>query len=205
MIDYTWLRCGTRWHAFVRADLHPVARSTSACRQAHGYRTYPSAEDVSEYTHVCANCLRVVERDRVAREHKAKEQKSRPAARRPKDVCTLCGERYDRGCTCVGLLPGEKHYNAWVAESVRGYGPPFSALPEAERSLHARMERRLALKKSEAREVTTLVASRIAVRELRDELKAIEEGLSRRFVLAYRKLDTLEQVFEELAKEVASS
>ncbi len=57
--------------------------------------------------------------------------------------------------------------------------------------------------KASSQRLTTLVASRIAVRELRDELKAIEEGLSKRFVLAHRKLDTLEQVFEALTKEIA--
>lgn len=57
--------------------------------------------------------------------------------------------------------------------------------------------------KASSQRLMTLVASRIAVRELRDELKAIEEGLSKRFVLAHRKLDTLEQVFEALTKEIA--
>lgn len=79
--------------------------------------------------------------------------------------------------------------------------PALQPVEEMQEAVLAKV--RAHVPKTPSQRLTTLVASRIAVRELRDELKAIEEGLSKRFVLAYRKLDTLEQVFEALAKEIA--
>lgn len=226
MSDYTWLRCGTRWHAFVRANLHPSTRSPSVCRQAKGYRDYPSAADVSGFTRVCANCLRVVERARAAANPTARLVSSTEMreARVPVEVrvdpsaSPADASRIPPGTRLRHFFEGRRMREEVLADAAaRGElaaarelsSAPFLVSSRARQSVEEMQEAVLAevsahVPKASPRQFTTLVASRIAVRELREELKAIEEGLSKRFVLAHRKLDTLEQVFEELAKEAAS-
>lgn len=185
MSDYTWLRCGTRWHAFVRANLHPSARSTSVCRQARGYRTYPASDEAPD-NNVCGNCLRVVERARVA---------AQPAQR----LVSSAEMRECRRADVLAELEAAPPEPEVFLDRTRV--PALLSVEEVQEAVLAEVSAHVP--KASSQRLTTLVASRIAVRELRDELKAIEEGLSKRFVLAHRKLDALEQVFEALAKEIA--
>jgi len=160
--------------------LHAFSPSSNAgmslCRAVRGTATQAPHADCTRH---CINCARVVARAAIAAEVAADAKKRRADVLAELEAAPPEPEVFLDRTRVPALQPIEELQEAVLAE-VSAHVP-----------------------KASSQRLTTLVASRIAVRELRDELKAIEEGLSKRFVLAHRKLDALEQVFEALTKEIA--